>query len=74
MWWEQGGFLLVGACSLSPPQVSLGAPLHWGWGGGRPGLVSSRGSAVGLSDWEEAAGTEAEERSQWKVMEVGNWN
>lgn len=67
MWWEQGGFLLVGVCSLSPPQVSLGAPLHWGWGGGRPG-------ALGLSDWEEAAGTEAEERSQWKVREVGNWN
>lgn len=46
MWWEQGGFLLVDARLLSPPQVSL-EPLSMG-GRVEGGLVSG-GSAAGLS-------------------------
>lgn len=38
MWWEQGGFLLVGGCPLIPPQVSL-EPLSPGGGGGREAWV-----------------------------------
>lgn len=42
-----------------PTPDVLGASLFWG--GGR-GLASSSSSAVGLKNWEEAVGTEAEER------------
>ena len=71
MWWEQGGFLLAGASSLSPPQVSL-EPLAMG-GRAEGGLVSG-GSAVGLSTGGRQQGERLRGESRWKVMEAGNWN
>lgn len=50
MWWEQRGVFWL----VPIPEPTSGVP--WGQVRGRLDLVSSRGSAVGLSHWERQQG------------------